>query len=134
MHVVDAEMVPGKQYVRSLRRGRIREGFASMHSSDDIAALLGRAPLNNLRGDRPLSNKLYTVLAAAAGIRRITSHGSRHTAGSSYAVMDAGQKIIASLLGNADTAVSERYAHVALDATAPLVEARWARLRFEVDS
>jgi hypothetical protein len=45
MRVVDAGTVPGKQYAHSLRRGRIREGFAFMHSSGDIAALLGRAPL-----------------------------------------------------------------------------------------
>lgn len=64
-----------------------------------------------------------------AGVRRITSHGARHTAGSSYAVMGAGQKVIASLLGHADTAATERYTHVGGGATAVLVEARWTRLR-----
>lgn len=43
--------------------------------------------------------------------------------------MGAGQKVIASLLGHADTAATERYTHVGGDATAVLVEARWARLR-----
>jgi len=74
-------------------------------------------------------NKWYRQLANAAGVRRITSHGARHTAGSSYAVMGAGQKVIASLLGHADTAATERYTHIARDATTALVEARWARLR-----
>ncbi len=42
--------------------------------------------------------------------------------------MGAGQKVIARLFGHADTAATERYTHVAADATAALVEARWARL------
>ncbi|MFH0899237.1 MAG: site-specific integrase [Pseudomonadota bacterium] len=87
------------------------------------------------RGDRPLSNKIlnrwYRELAAEAGVRRITSHGARHTVGSSYAVMGAGQKAIAELLGHADTHATERYTHLARNATASLVEARWARLRGE---
>jgi acetyl-CoA carboxylase carboxyltransferase component len=36
-------------------------------------------------------NRWYRELAAEAGVRRITSHGARHTAGSSYAVMGAEQ-------------------------------------------
>jgi len=83
--------------------------------------------------DKFLTNKVlngwYTKLAEGAGVRWITSHGARHTAGSSYAVMGAGQKVIASLLGHADTAATERYTHVGGGATAVLVEARWARLR-----
>lgn len=45
-----------------------------------------------------------------------------------YAAMGAGQKIIAQLLGHADTSASERYTHVAVDVTRPIVEARWAQL------
>jgi len=73
-------------------------------------------------------NKWYRELAAEAGVRRITSHGARHTAGSSYAVMGAGQKVIGALLGHSDSASTERYTHVAQSATAALVEARWLRL------
>ena len=58
----------------------------------------------------------------------ITSHGARHTAGSSYAVMGAGQKVIGALLGHSDSASTERYTHVAPSATAALVQARWTRL------
>lgn len=83
--------------------------------------------------DKLLTNKVlsswYAKLAAEAGVRRITSHGARHTAGSSYAVMGAGQKVIASLLGHADTAATDRYTHVGGGVTGALVEARWARLR-----
>jgi site-specific recombinase XerD len=43
--------------------------------------------------------------------------------------MGAGQKVIASLLGHADTAATERYTHVGGGATGALVEARWTRLR-----
>lgn len=89
------------------------------------------------RGDRPLSNKIlnrwYRELADESGVKPITSHGARHTAGSSYAVMGAGQKAIATLLGHADTAATERYTHIAEDVTAALVEARWSRLRDEQD-
>ncbi|MEK6608075.1 MAG: tyrosine-type recombinase/integrase [Myxococcota bacterium] len=73
-------------------------------------------------------NRWYTALAVEAGVRRITSHGARHTSGSSYAMMGVGQKVIARLLGHADTAATERYTHVADGATKALVEARWARL------
>lgn len=83
--------------------------------------------------DKLLTNKVlnswYAKLADEAGVRRITSHGARHTAGSSYAVMGAGQKVIASLLGHADTAATERYTHVGGGATAALVEARWSKMR-----
>jgi integrase len=77
---------------------------------------------------------LAAVIAArAVGLPRkgviVSTHGARHTAGSSYAVMGAGQKVIASLLGHADTAATERYTRVGGGATAVLVEARWARLR-----
>ncbi|MEK6607370.1 MAG: tyrosine-type recombinase/integrase [Myxococcota bacterium] len=73
-------------------------------------------------------NRWYTALAVEAGVRRITSHGARRTSGSSYALMGAGQKVIARLLGHADTAATERYTHVAADATTALDKARWARL------
>lgn len=85
------------------------------------------------RGEMPLSNKIlnrwYRELSEEAGVPRITSHGARHTSGSSYAVMGAGQKVIATLLGHADTNATERYTHVQVDATRALVEARWARLK-----
>ena len=73
-------------------------------------------------------NKWCRELATQAGVRRITSHGARHTAGSIYAVMGAGQKVIATLLGHSDGATTERYTHVAQSATTALVEARWLRL------
>ena len=82
----------------------------------------GRALPNNTL------NRAYSRLAAEAGVRRITSHGARHTSGSSYAVMGAGQKMIATLLGHTDTGATERYTHIQVDATRALVEARWARL------
>jgi integrase len=82
-----------------------------------------------LRRINKLLNSWYTKLAEEAGVRRIISHGARHTAGSTYAVMGARQKVIASLLGRVDTAATERYSHVVGGATAALVEARRTRLR-----
>ncbi len=73
-------------------------------------------------------NRWYRDLATEAGIRQITSHGARHTAGSSYAVMGAEQKVMGALLGHSDSASTERYTHVAPSATAALVQARWLRL------
>jgi integrase len=45
-------------------------------------------------------NRWYLDLAKEAGVRRITSHGARHAAGSNYAVMGAGQKVIGTLPGH----------------------------------
>jgi integrase len=73
-------------------------------------------------------NRWYRQLANEAEVREITSHGARHTSGSSYAFMGASQKAIAVMLGHADTKATERYTHFQTAATAPLVEARWARL------
>jgi integrase len=65
---------------------------------------------------------------ATAGVCRITSHGARHTAGSSYAVTGAGQKVVGAPLGHGDRASTERCTYVAQSATAALVKARWLRL------
>ena len=100
---------------------------------------LGAGPVRGIRGggrggpvDELVTNKVlnrwYRDLAKEAGVRRITSHGARHTAGSSYAVMGAGQKIIGTLLGHSDSASTERYTHIAPSATTAMVEARWLRL------
>jgi integrase len=49
-------------------------------------------------------NRWYRDLAQQAGVRPMTSPGVRHTAGSSYAVMGAGPKVIGALLGHSDSA------------------------------
>ena len=74
-------------------------------------------------------NRALGRLAEQAGVRRITSHGLRHTAGTSYAAMGAGHRRIATLLGHADMASTERYTHAVPDGNAELVEARWEALR-----
>jgi integrase len=79
-------------------------------------------------------NRWYRELAVEAEIREITSRGARHTSGSSYSVLGASQKAIAVMLGHANTKATERYAHLQVDATAPLVEARWAKLTGPVAS
>lgn len=73
-------------------------------------------------------NRAYARLATKACVRRIASHGARHTSGSSYAVLGAGQKMIATLLGHADMQSTERYTHVQVDATRGVVKARWLAL------
>jgi integrase len=73
-------------------------------------------------------NRWIRELAREANVREITSHGARHTSGSSYAFMGASQKAIAVMLGHANTKATERYTHIQTAATAPLVEGRWARL------
>ncbi len=73
-------------------------------------------------------NRWYKALAAEAGVRPITSHGARHTSGSSYAYQGCSQKTIAVLLGHRDTSATERYVHVQTESTKPLVEKRWSRL------
>jgi integrase len=66
--------------------------------------------------------------------KRITSHGARHTAGSSYAYLGAGNKGIAILLGHKNMASTERHSHMASDGTAALVASRWERLSSRPDS
>ncbi|MGQ0503702.1 MAG: tyrosine-type recombinase/integrase, partial [Myxococcaceae bacterium] len=73
-------------------------------------------------------NRWFTRLCEEAGIRRISSHGARHTSGSAYAYQGLSQKAIAQLLGHEDTEATERYTHVQVRAMAPFVEERWTRL------
>lgn len=73
-------------------------------------------------------NRAYSRLCTKACVRRITSHGARHTSGSAYALQGASQKMIAALLGHSNTSATERYTHVQVDATRALVEARWEGL------
>lgn len=85
------------------------------------------------RNGGPLSNnvlnRLFAKLCTEAGVRTITSHGARHTAGSSYAYLGASHKGIATLLGHANMASTERYTHMRAEGLQALVEARWGRLR-----
>jgi integrase len=76
-------------------------------------------------------NRWYRKLAAEAEIRPISSHGARHTSGSTYATMGVGQKMIAKLLGHVGTKATERYTHIQVSETQAAVEARWERLREE---
>jgi len=83
-------------------------------------------------GGGPLANnslnRWYRRLAEEAEIRPITSHGARHTSGSSYDYMGVGQRRIALLLGHTDVATTARYTHGDSAEMKALVEARWARL------
>jgi hypothetical protein len=74
-------------------------------------------------------NTWYKNLCLEAAVKRISSHGARHTSGSSYVVLGAGQNMIGKLLGHSDTHATERYTHIQTDATASIVELRWAALR-----
>jgi integrase len=99
-----------------------------LQQSDPNAELLfvgehgGRLANNSL-------NRWYRRLAKEAAITAISSHGARHTSGSTYAVMGVGQKMIAKLLGHVSTKTTERYTHIQVSETQALVEARWAALR-----
>ncbi|MBI5487422.1 MAG: site-specific integrase [Deltaproteobacteria bacterium] len=130
-----------------IRRSMARKAATTPKNKKSRFAVLPRALADELQrwmlriegnllfpadGGGPLSNNVlnraYDSLCSEAGVRRITSHGARHTSGSSYAMMGVGQKVIAGLLGHADTAATEMYTHVAPGVTAALVEERWARL------
>jgi integrase len=73
-------------------------------------------------------NRWYSRLCKEAGIRRITSHGARHTAGSSYDQMGLGQRQIAELLGHRDLGATEQYTHSSKDAALAVIEKRWKKL------
>jgi integrase len=73
-------------------------------------------------------NRWFAALCEEAGVRRISSHGARHTTGSTLAAMGAGQKVIGVALGHRDSKATERYTHVQASVVAPLTEARWQKL------
>lgn len=102
------------------------EDWLSQRETEDQRLFVGKCggalPNNSL-------NRWYRKLAKEAGITPISSHGARHTSGSTYAVMGAGQKMIAKLLGHSSTKATERYTHVQVSETQALVERRWAGLR-----
>jgi integrase len=56
----------------------------------------------------------------------ITSHGARHTKGSTLSALGASQKVIGASLGHASLESTARYVHAQLDADAVYVAARWA--------
>jgi site-specific recombinase XerD len=68
------------------------------------------------------------ILFFTRGRARVSPSNARHTSGSSRAVVGAGQKVIATLLGHADTHATARYTDVQVDATRALVGAQWERL------
>ena len=126
--VDDPEDQHAEEQARSLPRDPARprrgaQGVDAAHREQLLFPALHGGPITN-----NVLNHWYDELCRLAGVRAITSHGARHTSGSSYAVMGAGQKMIARLLGHANTGATERYTHVQADATTGLVEARWARL------
>ncbi|MBI5549232.1 MAG: tyrosine-type recombinase/integrase [Deltaproteobacteria bacterium] len=88
-----------------------------MHLRDQLIRGAKESLFPSTKGGRLSNNTLdrwFTKPSAEAGIRRISSHGARHTSGGSYAL--AGMNATA------------RCTHVQVEATAPVVEARWARL------
>jgi len=76
----------------------------------------------------PTLTEWYNTLAEDAKVARITSHGARHSAGSGYGSMGAGQRTIALLLGHENLSSTERYVHANMSMAAPLVEERWKTL------
>ena len=73
-------------------------------------------------------NKWLTVACEEAGVRRVTTHGLRHTAGSSYGALGYGQKAIANLLGHVEVRSAARYVHANDKGKARALQERWAAL------
>lgn len=71
---------------------------------------------------------MYRLLAEAAEVPVITSHGARHTTASSHAHAGASQMMIALLVGHAETSATERYTRIQTEATKSWVQARCVRL------
>jgi integrase len=81
------------------------------------------------RGGTLSNNVLNRALRAAcraAGVREISSHGLRRTAGTSYGYMGQSQRAIADMLGHNDLKATERYVRFHADHRHQLVERRWA--------
>lgn len=135
---------PGIQIRRSMARNTVRtpkNGHARFAPIPrDLAEKLrhhaeGREPdalLFPAKGGGPVRNNVinrgWAKLSEEAGVRRISSHGARHTTGSTLAAMGAGQKVIGAALGHRDSKATERYVHVAASMVGGLTEERWERL------
>lgn len=93
---------------------------------------IGRDNLFTGKLGRPVCHhavtRWYDALADAAKVPRITSHGARHSAGTGYGSLGAGQRTIALLLGHENVASTERYVHANVSMAAPVVEERWKLL------
>ena len=73
-------------------------------------------------------NRWLTKACHGAGVRRVTMHGLKHTAGTSYGSLGRSQKEIAHVLGHLNVKSSERYVHAA-DRVKPLwVNERWENI------
>lgn len=91
----------------------------------------GQLLFTGIHGGHLSNNVLNRWLRAAcreAGVREVSSHGLRRTAGSSYGLMGVSQKGIASMLGHQDTQATERYVRVHDGHRRRLVDDRWSRL------
>ena len=74
------------------------------------------------------TNRWLTDACEQAGVRRVTTHGLRHTAGSSYGALGYGQKEIADLLGHSEVRSAARYVHASDKRKGRAVDERWAQV------
>ncbi len=82
-----------------------------------------------VRGGVLANNTLNRWLRRACrevGIREVSSHGLRHTAGTSYAAQGHSQQSIGALLGHRSLKSTERYTHTADRLKGQAVDERWA--------
>lgn len=73
-------------------------------------------------------NRRLREACRLAGVREVTSHGLRRAAGSSYAYLGHGQRVVADLLGHSDVKSTERYTRVYDKAKHHAVAERWTRM------
>jgi len=134
---------PGLWVRRSQARSKVgtpknKHARFQMLPSEVMAALLevasgepGELLFPGPKGGALANNSLNRWLRHAcreAGVREVTSHGLRHTAGTSYAAMGYSQRAIAALLGHRDTKSTERYTHTADRLKADAVAERWSKV------
>jgi integrase len=132
------------QVVAGLRFGELRAlqkadpdvPTSGVHIRRSRARNVTGAPKNKNARFQPLpddlsNNVLNRALRAAcqsAGVREVSSHGLRRTAGSSDGYPGQSQRAIASMLGHADMKATERYVRVHERHKQTLVTERWNRL------
>jgi integrase len=144
LNAADVDLRAGTVHIRESKSGKprfvplTREANQHFHHHV-IGAAADKAVFTRLNGRRWKKSEQARPLAAACANARIhppiTFHGLRDTFASMLAMNGAPMPVIASVLGHADTRVTEKhYAHLAPNYVAEIVRASLPPLDFQEEA
>ncbi len=137
-HLLLVQVVAGLRFgeLRALQKADPDVPASGIHIRRSRARKVTGTPKNKKARFQPLpddlSNKMLNrslrAACQSAGVREVSSHGLRRTAGSSDGYPGQSQRAIATMLGHTDMKATERYVRVHERHKQPLVTERWNRL------